>query len=647
MKTSSLRPLGRLIAGAALCLAAVPASALCSSTAQAWQCWEGSSTSNVSYANGYRDVKLKVTYTKLGQPNLVSYAFWEGAGVFRFRMAFPASGTWTWSLSCESGCNLNDFPVKTGSAVIGSYGGTNPLYLNGRVKTVATVAGDPRFLSHDDGTPFFWLGDTNWVGTTRASAAHWTTYLNDRVADQFSVIQTAMPVDWMDTPRFQARDANGFRPCTPGSCSGVLPRSCSTPNVQFWAEFDRKIQEANDKGLLVALVGLMDPLIVNQVVGQECVDNGPSPTLRDSEAYARYIAARLAGSHVVLSPGFDRKPDIDPDSCGSAGADICGLTGSNANTVSCRIRCIGEELQTAASHLLVTNHWGGGSSSAQIQMFNDQPYLDFQLFQSGQAKSSAGCNQTTQLQEITKRPRELALNLWNDTSAIKPSVNGEAIYEAGSGQSYSHPYDAVTNTCGEVLTSVCLGTTHYKPLRARQAGYLTLLSGGVGYTFGVKGAWDWDRFLSQPTSQTWSTAIASRSSMEMRHLGTIFRKLPWSNLEPEHGRLQNAAQTGTNEAVKRVLAADRQTNTTVVAYLPHDTADGTLKFRLSNLPLVPRSGWWFNPRIGGCTAVTGVVDPNDALSFTFTRPNCPGGSDTACPNEMDWLLVLTTTNPCL
>ena len=35
-----------------------------------------------------------------------------------------------------------------------------------------------RYLVHSNGTPFFWLGDTNWYGLWRATAADWTSYLD-------------------------------------------------------------------------------------------------------------------------------------------------------------------------------------------------------------------------------------------------------------------------------------------------------------------------------------------------------------------------------------------------------------------------------------------------------------------------------------
>ncbi len=63
---------------------------------------------------------------------------------------------------------------------------------------------------------------------------------------------------------------------------------------------DEKIAAANDQGLLVMLTGL-----------------GNSPAgfaeQQDSQAFARYIAGRLAGHMVIFSPSMDQKIDRQND----------------------------------------------------------------------------------------------------------------------------------------------------------------------------------------------------------------------------------------------------------------------------------------------------------------------------------------------
>ena len=60
---------------------------------------------------------------------------------------------------CSDTAN-RDLHNKTGTVNISGYKGNNPLFQHGPLRT----SSDKRHFEHDDGTPFFWLGDTWWFG---------------------------------------------------------------------------------------------------------------------------------------------------------------------------------------------------------------------------------------------------------------------------------------------------------------------------------------------------------------------------------------------------------------------------------------------------------------------------------------------------
>ena len=55
----------------------------------------------------------------------------------------------------------------SGTVAVEPYRGQNPLFLHGPLR----VAPDRRHFEHLDETPFFWLGDTWWMGLCRR--LHW------------------------------------------------------------------------------------------------------------------------------------------------------------------------------------------------------------------------------------------------------------------------------------------------------------------------------------------------------------------------------------------------------------------------------------------------------------------------------------------
>ncbi len=75
------------------------------------------------------------------------------------RYASPLSGTHRFR---SEGSEARDKGLHgiTGQVKVKPYKGTNPLYTHGPLRVTA----NRRFLEHADGTPFFWLGDTWWMG---------------------------------------------------------------------------------------------------------------------------------------------------------------------------------------------------------------------------------------------------------------------------------------------------------------------------------------------------------------------------------------------------------------------------------------------------------------------------------------------------
>jgi hypothetical protein len=507
---------------------------------EVWQPWEGpplNSTKSPFYANPYTEVQLKIEYYKSTTlppagttPNHTGLAFWDSGTTFKFRTKFPSTGTWWWRTTCLAGCagDTGLAPQTGGPITINANTSTaNPLYQNGAVR-VATLGTDPpnlsRYLVHDNGTPFFWQGDTTWSGAWYANATPWNTYLTDRSNKKFSVIQTSLPSGNVTCPETQPKNQAGQRPFenTSANCdlaTFVFPNETQKPNATFWASFDARIKAANDQGMLVVVIGAMKRTVEKVTKTDTTTAELKWPTLAASQAYARYVAARFSGYHVLLSPSFDELPTNAQISALPADGSCSAVTCSGSVVTSnidraCRTRCIGLELKSAsggqAGRPLLTAHSGGACKDENpcradvwYEKLQKESWTDLILFQSGQS-SEALPDTAKQLQMLTERARERPLHLYNDVlSPIKPNVNGEGIYENGSG--------------------------NYVADRAIQVGYLSMLSGAFGYTVGVGGIWDWTNSANTNTA----------ASVRMQHLGTLFRSLPWQRLKPEHTRILN------------------------------------------------------------------------------------------------------------
>ncbi|MHB8520340.1 MAG: apiosidase-like domain-containing protein [Limisphaerales bacterium] len=341
--------------------------------------WETALHSSKTYGNSYRDLTLRVTY--IGPTGQVqqTYGFWDGGDTFRIRCAFPAPGLWHWRTECSDPANTG-LHAQTGTVNVTPYRGDNPLYRHGFLR----VSDNRRYLCQADGTPFLWMGDTAWVGPMKSTEADWETYLADRVSKHFTVIQIG-PAPWWAGKQ----NAAG----TPPFIGDGIRRL----NPAFWQAYERRVQRANERGLFVLMVGVMEPTT-------------RYPTAADARLFARQIAARLYGNFVAFSPSFD------------SGYRELG------NEVGAAIR--------DATHVhLITEHPGtttGQPVNTIAEAYFDQPYLDFAGDQTG--------HNSGRVELCARQAIEWNLHLYH-REPHKPVINLEAMYDTG-GQKAFNAYGA-------------------------------------------------------------------------------------------------------------------------------------------------------------------------------------------------------------
>ena len=116
-------------------------------------------TSGKAYSDPFDDVEFDVVFTDpQGREQRVP-AYWAGDQVWRVRYSPAAAGRYTYRTVSSDPTNL-ELHGQTGVLEVSAYGGDNLLQKHGAVR----VAADHLHFEHEDGTPFFWLGDTWWMG---------------------------------------------------------------------------------------------------------------------------------------------------------------------------------------------------------------------------------------------------------------------------------------------------------------------------------------------------------------------------------------------------------------------------------------------------------------------------------------------------
>jgi hypothetical protein len=157
-----------------------------------------------THADPFNEVTLDMTFLDPQGRALRVPGFWAGSNVWKARYASPVIGTHTFRTGC-SDTHDRGLHGMSGKVEIKPYTGKNPPYLHGPLR----VAANKRYLEHADHTPFFWLGDTWWMGLCHR--LRWPAEFQQLTADRkekgFNVVQIVAGL-YPDMHPFDPRGAN-------------------------------------------------------------------------------------------------------------------------------------------------------------------------------------------------------------------------------------------------------------------------------------------------------------------------------------------------------------------------------------------------------------------------------------------------------
>lgn len=240
------------------------------------------------------------------------------------------------------------------------------------------VSSDGRHLVREDGSAFFWLGDTAWELFHRLDREEATTYLDNRAEKGFTVIQAVVlaEIDGLNTP-----NAYGATP--------LENNDPTQPNEAYFEHVDYVVDQAEQRGLYVGMLPTWGDKF-NKAWG-----TGPEIfTPENARVYGEFLGERYKNEPVLWILGGDRNPDDEEDEA--------------------IIRAMARGIQAGnEGRQLMTYHPQGGAQS--WQWFHEDEWLDFNMFQSSHGAFDIPNHRTTR-EGYLLRP-------------TKPVLDGEPRYE--------------------------------------------------------------------------------------------------------------------------------------------------------------------------------------------------------------------------
>ncbi len=486
------------------------------SSSEIWNKLEISFTSSKTYENPVYDVKeFKAVFTAPSGRQKVVHGFWDGGTDWKIRFMPDEIGGWNWKTECSDKENQG-LDKKEGTFLCVENGSEDAIFQKGAIQHEP----GKYYLSYSDGTPFFWLACTAWNGALKSTGEEWQFYLNQRKKNHYNIIQL-VTTEW----RGCDKNAEGLTAIEGAGHIKIHP--------EFFKRIDKKIDEANEKGLVVSPVILWALPFGD---GRE-LSPGYSLPLDEAVLLAKYIVARYQGNQVIWTLGGDGKYYGDQE---------------------LKWKEIGRQVFNNIDHAPVTLHPHGSSWVGEL--FASEDWYGLMGYQSSHS------NEAPVVNWINKGPMS---QMWSKLKPM-PYINMEPNYE-------------------EINFKITAKDV-------RNASYWSIFATPVaGVTYGANGIWPWlsegEKILNHgdPVGVTgWRKSIEFPGSVQMGYLAEFVNQLNWWELFPANEIL--AVQPGEEKYNHWISVVKSSDDKTIVAYIPEKT-----EVKLYNPKGYEYQAQWFNP----------------------------------------------------
>lgn len=415
------------------------------------------------------------------------------------------------------------------------------------------ISENGRYMTTDDGKPFFWLGDTGWLLFNKLDREEAEQYLEDRKQKGFNVVQA------MVLHTVPSVNVYGDSSIVDKDISRPLVTEGNNPEVaeeyDYWDHIDYIIDKAAEKGIYMALVPVWGSPVKDGKVSVE-----------QTTKYASFLAERWKDrSNIIWLNGGD-------------------INGSDSTAVWLEM---GKTIKSIDQNHLMTFHPRGRTASSD--WFHNEPWLDFNMVQSGHRRydQDTSSNEKKHYGEDNWKFMEVDWAL----KPVKPTIDGEPSYE-GIPQGLHN-----------------ITEPRWQDHDVRRYGYWSVFAGAFGYTYGQNSVMQMhsasDSTTAYGSSELWTEGLRAPGAGQMQYLKDLmlsrdnyFDRVPDQTLVAENGEKYN-----------RLLATRTDRYAFVYNYNGRE-----MKINMGKIQGDKVKASWFNPRTGEETVI-GDVENTGVQTF--------------------------------
>jgi hypothetical protein len=375
-----------------------------------------------------------------------------------------------------------------------------PKWPHGKIVTAA----DGHHLQYEDGTPFFWLGDTAWELFHRLNRGEIKSYLDNRKAKGFNVIQAVLfaEFDGINKP-----NQEGQLP--------IIGQDPTKPNEKYFNLVDDVMNMAMERGLIMGLLPTWGDK-VTKMWGEGPVVFNEANAL----TYGKFLGHRYKSYHnIIWILGGDRLPKVDS-------IDYTPIWRAMAKGIE----------STYGSKAFITYHIAGWAATSKY--LHNEKWLDMNMMQSGH-----GAGHDVPVWDWIQHDYQLL--------PTKPTLDAEPNYE-------DHPvnpwpkYDPANG--------------YFRDYDVRKQCYRSVLAGGAGVTYGHHAVWQFwsarEEKINYP-DRYWTDAIDRPGAFQVGYLRFLVESRPFLQAIPAQELIDSVGVKG--EHIRALKAKD---GSFAIIYLP-------------------------------------------------------------------------------
>jgi hypothetical protein len=368
------------------------------------------------------------------------------------------------------------------------------------------VSNNGHYLVYEDGSPFFWLGDTGWELFHRLTLNEIETYLNNRQQKGFNVIQAVV-----------LAEMNGIKK---PNMNGDVPfenMDPTKPNEKYFALVDTVAKMALSRNLYMGLLPTWGDK-VTLLWGEGPVIFNPE----NAYIYGLWIGKRYAEyPNIIWILGGDRPPMNET-------SDWRPVWRSMAKGI----------LEATNNKALISYHISGGDMTTS-QFIHNEDWLDVNMMQSGH-----GGGHDVTVWNLIERD-------WN-LLPVKPTLDSEPNYE-------DHPVNPWPTWNPE--------NGYYRDYDVRKQTYRSVFSGACGVTYGHHSVWQFwspkEEKINYP-EMYWTEAIDRPGATQVGYLRKLIESRPQLTRIPD----QSLIEMGQGEKSGYICATRDSEGSNIMVYMP-------------------------------------------------------------------------------